>query len=589
MSAMPPPEAFYSSSFEGQTHSNAVEMGKKGGWISALKRVFTSSPKDTLAISGPDRDFVKEKKRWAIGKLRNGGTKAFIHLHKEPSSIEKILGDAEREHHRLHHHPQPPQKAQHRSSSNERTVGTAEREPHRLQQHPQTTQKAQHQSSVEATVRSAGRENHRLQHHPEPQKKAQHQSSHETIVGNAGREQTKPPPSPRHRAQQPRTLPSKPTASANSPPTPTVSPSRITINHSQKSAIKIQAAYRGYMARKSYRALRGLVRLQGVMRGQNVKRQRMNALQLMQLFVRVQSQVRTRRIQAMESQNPQRRMPDNCDKGQDSNINRWTLSHKSVAEEQNEEVWDSSLLTKVEMDARAQRKVEAIMKRERALAYVTSHQPKSPYPSPAGLRSVWWGWLDRHFQSHRPPERAATSPAKVVPPPTTAGNGRLLDAPVRPSSRDKRPKLGHDDPDTCTPRSTHATPKARGRPISPPKCRNPPPSRAGPRDDESLTSCPAFTVPGYMAPTQSAKAKLREQAFLREGPPPAAKRRFSFGLSHSIGALRWGKGSSLLSAKEASAERTTRGTHRPMQSMGNLSVDSAASMPAGVGRRPFYR
>lgn len=36
--------------------------------------------------------------------------------------------------------------------------------------------------------------------------------------------------------------------------------------------------------------------------------------------------------------------------------------------------WDDSLLTKDEIEARLQRKVEAVMKRERALAYAYSHQ-----------------------------------------------------------------------------------------------------------------------------------------------------------------------------------------------------------------------
>lgn len=41
--------------------------------------------------------------------------------------------------------------------------------------------------------------------------------------------------------------------------------------------------------------------------------------------------------------------------------------------EANEE-WDDSMLTKEEVDARMRRKVEAVIKRERALAYAYSHQ-----------------------------------------------------------------------------------------------------------------------------------------------------------------------------------------------------------------------
>lgn len=47
---------------------------------------------------------------------------------------------------------------------------------------------------------------------------------------------------------------------------------------------------------------------------------------------------------------------------------------QSEKEQQLHEEWDDSLLTKDEIEARLQKKVEAVMKRERALAYAYSHQ-----------------------------------------------------------------------------------------------------------------------------------------------------------------------------------------------------------------------
>lgn len=46
--------------------------------------------------------------------------------------------------------------------------------------------------------------------------------------------------------------------------------------------------------------MKGLVRLQRVVRGHSVKRQTMNAMKYMQLLVRVQTQVQSRRIQMLE-------------------------------------------------------------------------------------------------------------------------------------------------------------------------------------------------------------------------------------------------------------------------------------------------
>lgn len=79
------------------------------------------------------------------------------------------------------------------------------------------------------------------------------------------------------------------------------------------------------------------------------------------------------------------------------------------------------------------------------------------------------------------------------------------------------------------------------------------------KDDDSLVSCPPFSVPNYMAPTVSAKAKAR--------PNSEPKRRFSLPLSSNIGSFKWNnKGSS-------------RGS----------SVDSVTSMPVAFGRKAFNR
>lgn len=45
-----------------------------------------------------------------------------------------------------------------------------------------------------------------------------------------------------------------------------------------------------------------------------------------------------------------------------------------VQSEAGNDDWDDSLITKEEREARLQRKVEAVIKRERAMAYAYSHQ-----------------------------------------------------------------------------------------------------------------------------------------------------------------------------------------------------------------------
>ncbi|KAK8659988.1 hypothetical protein V6N13_050925 [Hibiscus sabdariffa] len=120
-------------------------------------------------------------------------------------------------------------------------------------------------------------------------------------------------------------------------------------------------------ARRSFRALKGLVRLQGVVRGQNARRQTTNAMKHMQLLVRVQFQIQSPRIQMFENQALYRFKND---KEAESTLGKWI----SQASEAGNENWDDSVITKEEREARKQRKVEAAIKRKRAMAYAYSNQ-----------------------------------------------------------------------------------------------------------------------------------------------------------------------------------------------------------------------
>ncbi|TVU03135.1 hypothetical protein EJB05_51327, partial [Eragrostis curvula] len=64
----------------------------------------------------------------------------------------------------------------------------------------------------------------------------------------------------------------------------------------ERAAVRIQAFYRGYLARRALRALRGLVRLQALVRGHQVRRQVQRTMLCMQALVRAQDRVRARRL-----------------------------------------------------------------------------------------------------------------------------------------------------------------------------------------------------------------------------------------------------------------------------------------------------
>ncbi|KAH9620809.1 hypothetical protein KSS87_003659 [Heliosperma pusillum] len=560
-------------------------MGKKGSWFSAIKRVFTHSSKDKVA-DATDKKSSKEKKK-GRGKLKRDGH-SFIPLFREPSSIEQILGEAERENHFRNHRP-PTQPEQSKIPSH---VTPFVRNATLLWDgDDDDSLRADTPPRVPSPPREVS----------PPRDAAQSTAPPPTAIHSP------PPPPPPRRVVPP--LQATPPARAPSPRPVRQWRPEPTLQNQHICATKIQTAYRACViqARRSYRALRGLVRLQGVIKGQSVKRQTANALRCMQMLVRVQTQIQARRVQMLENQAPQRQGATN-EKDLQTAFGKWMS--------ENQTDWDDSTLTKEEIEARMQKKFDAILKRERAMAYAYSHQslkstPRIGHGALADFRTggypYWWNWLEKR-QPPPPtlPTNASKSPSmKSLLLTPTRPTMDYKASPFRQSSNTGRLSLGFENMDTSTLKSTRSSIPAMTRQARTPPGRLPPrfsrgsatnsPFNGGQfRDDDSLTSCPPFTGPRYMSPTASAQAKLKlgKEQF-PDSPTSitsdASKRRASFplGRSPSPGSFKWNKGS-LFSTKETSSQRSL-GKIPTAQSVGNLSIDSSTSMPVSVGRKPFNR
>ncbi|CAH8390254.1 unnamed protein product [Eruca vesicaria subsp. sativa] len=484
-------------------------MGKKGSWFSAIKRVFTPHSKEKQLSNNQETERKsnnkKEKKKKSLGKkLRDGETNSFLPIFKQPSSIEKILSEAEREHNLVFRPPTPTDRA------------TSSPSPHIRPASPKVSSQRYVSSPRPISPRVAS------------------------------------PRALSPRAASPRIVQRREYVRRPEP----------TLLVKKASATKIQAAFRGYMARRSFRALKGLVRLQGVVRGHSVKRQTMNAMKYMQLLVRVQTQVQSRRIQMLEHRA------------------RNEKDDPKLASNHASDDWDDSVLTKEEKEARLHRKIDAMIKRERSMAYAYSHQlwknsPRSAQDIRTNGVPLWWNWVDR--------QNNQTQPFRLTP--------------TRPSPSPQPHSRPNNSFDISTPNSSKSAYLTPSRPIHTPQpsrySRGGRATQASPfKDDDSLTSCPPFSAPSYMAPTVSAKAKLRANSNpkerVKEGTTPE-KRRSSF----PLGSFKWNKGSLFMSNKGRDSSSTSGAVvlekHKTLKSVGNMSIDSTVSMPATIGKRSFNR
>ncbi|KAG0480823.1 hypothetical protein HPP92_011681 [Vanilla planifolia] len=269
----------------------------------------------------------------------------------------------------------------------------------------------------------------------------------------------------------------------------------------------------------------------------------------------------------------------------------WTSLGTYHMEKEAHGQWDDSILTKEERDANIRRKVEAIIKRERALAYAHSHQlltvtPKTAHSALTDTRSggfPWWNWLERQINSdpNHPKTPAPPTPTTSTTTPTANAKFPLPETHSKPAKTSFIPSTPRSLQKIDSHRSSNRWQEMQATPTL--------------RDTDSLTSCPAFTASrltntnsataarNYMTTTVSAKAKIRPVAADCGRVGKEGRRRFSFSLSQTIGSL------SLFSANQKAdpphaPSTATGGMHRSMRSVGELSVDSTISLPAGFRR-----
>ncbi|KAG0469063.1 hypothetical protein HPP92_018391 [Vanilla planifolia] len=279
------------------------------------------------------------------------------------------------------------------------------------------------------------------------------------------------------------------------------------------AAIKVQNAFRAYLARRGLQDSQGMVRLKSFKSSNAFKCQTMNSLYCIRALATVQSQVRARRIKLSE----------------EKQALNWKLKLKRDTELENTKLgqdWNNSLHSKEQMDAILEQKEEAARRRERTLSYAYSRQRRSSSsrsnnsPCEPTSNPEWdWSFLERRMSS-RPLDNTqrCSGDGELLSDSSSINssggwnaNGNVLRVPPsRPIHHS--PSVGGKSPSRARARS-----KAEDDRLSVRSERRSRRHSIGATlsdvDKDSLMGLP--TIPGYLSSTESTRAKSRFQT------PPA--------------------------------------------------------------------
>lgn len=319
------------------------------------------------------------------------------------------------------------------------------------------------------------------------------------------------------------------------------------------SAIRIQTAFRGYLAKKALRALRGVVRLQAIIRGQAVRRQVITTLNGLQTLVKIQSQLRVTKKSVGNE--------DFLEVSGESTVK------KARPESDNPRGMSYTLPSRKDIDALFFSKREALIKRDRVKEYLLSDRGRKSNEKFNGRQDQCLG-LEFDSQETKGSISATANFIVISKPMQRSMEGRN-------SLRLRDTK--YNDPLA-----------GRTSPITPPRRSFDKPKRSL-SEESDLLSSPA--VPNYMSATESARARLRSVSLPKQGlgsldiysdHGSPCKSRLSFSSVSTDAGTTMKTGKAPNSQQRSPTLKGMSGPIKSYQTAKDLSVDSDSSFLSWV-------
>ncbi|KAL8142957.1 hypothetical protein V2J09_015989 [Rumex salicifolius] len=255
------------------------------------------------------------------------------------------------------------------------------------------------------------------------------------------------------------------------------------------AAIKIQNAFRGYLARKALRALKGLVRLQAIVRGRAVRRRVRNKVERSPSSTKLVCIGRTRTLDIDAGS-------ENGSKFQPFIRTKMELGEAIRVDVKAERQWNDSMYSKEGLRSTSLRQQEAFGRKDRMKQYSYSHRERQlqfaqilEEPLSSGRYSDQHGfWVRRHWAGEKLESLPSPSPSN----PRSSSNNRQRSVLRRVNSMEEEPYSPFSNP---------------RRSLSQMRERS---------SGEESPSTFSSMFPNYMGSTESAKAKMRSMSTPRQ-------------------------------------------------------------------------